>query len=57
MKDALNYDINKLQEKQCIAISKVLLDFFKENSDYYERKDYSDDILDSISDYVDTRKE
>lgn len=56
MKDALNYDINLLCKKQCVSISRILIDHFKDCIDYYNEKDYCDDVLGCVEKYLDTVK-
>ena len=52
MKDALNYDINELKEKQIISLSKILTDLINENKEYYSDKEYSKEIMENINTYL-----
>ena len=55
MKDALNYDINKLKEKQIISFSRVINNYLKKNRKYFYNKEYSKEIIDSIDNYLDSK--
>ena len=49
MKDALNYNVEDLKEKQILSLNKILIEFIDENKEYYEDKDYIKEIIDTIN--------